>query len=105
MKLAILNVFFILILKNMKIDAKKYQIYTDINLNETEWQIKMVKSYKALDQSLCVLDCSRVPNCALISFNKFNNNCKYYSDYLSNATKLLESNGNFIFNINFKIFH
>ncbi len=51
-----------------------------------------------MDQYLCVSDCSRVFNCKLITFNKFNNICKYYRYYLSSQTALIKSNGDFVYN-------
>ena len=58
----------------------------------------MIKTYKSLDELLCISDCARVDNCKLISFNKINNICKYYRYYLLNETTLIESNGHFIYN-------
>ena len=60
--------------------AKNYRIYSNKNLNETEWQSSLLKTTISLDQMVCLLDCSRVPKCALISFNQINKNCKYYNN-------------------------
>jgi WD40 repeat protein len=57
----------------------------------------LVKAYKSLDQLLCISDCSRTHNCKLISFNKSNNECKYYNGYLNNVESLIESNGDFVY--------
>ncbi len=45
----------------------------------------------------CLLDCQKNPNCNLISFNKINNYCKLYSDYSTDETNLINSNGNMIY--------
>ena len=58
----------------------------------------MVKTYKSLDELLCISDCSRVDKCKLITFNKLSNICKYYRYYLLNETTLIESNGDFVYN-------
>ena len=94
MKSIVLLLFIMLITEK---SAKNYRIHLNKNINLTEWKIKMVKSYKALDQTQCLLDCSRVTKCALITYSKIYKNCKYYNDFLSNGTKLFESNGNVIF--------
>ena len=76
-------------------DIKKY---SNKRLNETEWQNSLIKTYKSLDEMLCISDCSRFIDCKLISFNKFNNICKYFRYFLSNETDLIESNGDFLYN-------
>ena len=68
-----------------------------MKLNETEWQYSLIKTYKSLDELLCISDCSRTVNCKLISFNKFNYICKYYRYYLTDETTLIKSNGDFVF--------
>jgi WD40 repeat protein len=46
----------------------------------------------------CLAECQKNPNCNLISFNKINNYCKLYSDYLTDEeTNLIESKGNMIY--------
>jgi hypothetical protein len=51
----------------------------------------MVKSYKSLDQLLCINDCSRVSNCKLITFNTNDNTCKYYNKNLIDQTTLIDN--------------
>jgi WD40 repeat protein len=45
-----------------------------------------------------MIDCQKNPDCNLISFNKINNYCKLYSDYLTDEeTNLINANGNMVY--------
>jgi WD40 repeat protein len=69
-----------------------------MKLNETEWQYSLIKSYKSSSKLLCISDCSTNVNCKLITHNKMDNTCKYYRYYLDNETKLIQSNGEYVYN-------
>ena len=57
----------------------------------------MLKSFKSLDNILCISQCSRITDCKLISFNKLSKICKYYNDYLENDTELIDMSKNFVY--------
>jgi hypothetical protein len=47
-------------------------------MDESQWNDCLFKSYKSLDQLMCITDCSRYDYCNLISFNQMNYICKHY---------------------------
>jgi WD40 repeat protein len=78
--------------------SKKYKIFTDVNVNESDWQQFLTKQFISLNKLQCLAECQKNPDCNLISFNKINNYCKLYSDYLSDEeTNLIASKGNMIY--------
>ena len=58
---------------------------------DTEFQPTLVKSFKVLDQLTCILNCEGLMGCYSISYNPFNNLCKYYNK-LVDQKKMIESN-------------
>jgi WD40 repeat protein len=81
----------------MSTPSKTYKIFTDFNINESEWEKVMIKQFISLNKLQCLAECQKNPDCNLISFNKINNYCKLYSDYLTDETNLVVSNGNMIY--------
>lgn len=45
----------------------------------------------------CIFKCQKTLNCNLATFNKSNNDCKYYTDYLTELTRLYQSNEMYIY--------
>ncbi len=78
--------------------SKKYKIFTDVNVNECDWQQSLIKQFISLNKLQCLAECQKNPNCKLISFNKIKNYCKLYSDCLiDEKTDLINSKGNMIY--------
>ena len=77
---------------------KYFKLYSNMKLNETEWQYSLIKSYKVINKLKCIADCSRTYYCKLITHNKFDNTCKYYRYYLTNESSLILSDGDFVYN-------
>ena len=74
---------------------------------ESEWQYSLTKTYQAVSKLKCISDCSQTLNCKLITFNKLNNTCNYYSKYFNDdgQTNLIESNGDFIYDYKSNVYN
>jgi WD40 repeat protein len=83
---------------NINLFKKKYRIFTDVNIDESEWQQFLIKQFNAVNNLKFLADCQKNPDCNLISFNKKNNYCKLYSDYLiDEESNLINSKENIIY--------
>ena len=70
-----------------------FQVILNKNINETELNVDLFKTYKAYNRLLCISDCSRFEYCNLISFSSTNKICKHYFADSINRNQLIDSNG------------
>jgi WD40 repeat protein len=82
--------------------TKNFKIHINKNIIESNWP-SPIKSFKILDNILCLCECSKLSNCLLITFNKNTNLCKCYRSYLTNQN-LVDSNGNNIYYVDKQTF-
>ncbi len=68
-------------------------MHVNKNVNETEWKPNLLRSFVALDKTLCLSYCSASFNCSLLSFNESNSICKHYDRWMTNQTRFIDSNG------------